>query len=389
MKILVIRFKQIGDVVLTSVLCQTLKASLPNAQVDFLVYDIAAPLFAEQGFVDNVIGIASHVRKSPILFFKQAWRVTRGHYDIVIDATSTARSGLFSWLSPRAEYRIGRARGKWLSPYTHLIAHTEGYKVNQRLEMLKPLIDDGYNLNICSKLLLTVSDNTKSAMRIELEQHGLDLSQPIFVFSVSSRLKHKQWRMDYQAEVAQQCIEKYGAQILLYAGAPHEQEDLLEFIRLVPSRDRIVHGVATPTLKELAALLSFATIFVGNECGPLHIAQALDIPTVAIFSPSSDMAEWAPSNHARFRSVDWHVALKGDEAANLGELRSIASLSPSDSAYQSLYDSITPQLVLTVIDEVISQPQLNRDSESSHSPIPINTETHNRSDEDRHGKSLH
>ncbi len=254
--------------------------------------------------------------------------------------------------------------------------------------MLRPLIEGGYTLKICSKLSLTIGEESKRAMRIELERHGLDLSQLIFVFSVSSRLKHKQWRMDYQAEVAQQCIEQYGAQILLYAGALHEQEDLLEFIHLVPSRDRIVHGVATPTLKELAALLSFATIFVGNECGPLHIAQALDIPTVAIFSPSSDMAEWAPSNHARFRSVDWRVALKDDEAANLGELRSTASLSPSDSAYQSLYDGITPQLVSTVIDEVVSQPQLRLDRELSNASTLINTETHNRSGANLHGKSL-
>ncbi len=78
MKILVIRFKPIGDVVLTSVLCQTLKASFPNAQVDFLVYDIAAPLFEEQGFVDNVIGLASHVRKSPILFLNRRGGLREG-----------------------------------------------------------------------------------------------------------------------------------------------------------------------------------------------------------------------------------------------------------------------------------------------------------------------
>ncbi|MCF2672748.1 glycosyltransferase family 9 protein, partial [Fusobacterium varium] len=39
MKILIIRFKQIGDAVLSSVICNTLKKSFPEAEIDYVVYE--------------------------------------------------------------------------------------------------------------------------------------------------------------------------------------------------------------------------------------------------------------------------------------------------------------------------------------------------------------
>ncbi len=57
MKILVIRFKQIGDAVLSSPICMTLKKTFPNAQIDYVLYEHIAPLFENHNGIDNVIKI--------------------------------------------------------------------------------------------------------------------------------------------------------------------------------------------------------------------------------------------------------------------------------------------------------------------------------------------
>ena len=55
--ILVIRFKRIGDAILSLPLCHSLKLTFPNAKVDFVLYEDAAPLFENHPYIDNVVTI--------------------------------------------------------------------------------------------------------------------------------------------------------------------------------------------------------------------------------------------------------------------------------------------------------------------------------------------
>ena len=50
-------------------------------------------------------------------------------------------------------------------------------------------------------------------------------------------------------------------------------------------------------------------LYVGNDTGPRHIAQALDVPAFAIVSPSSDKWDWVPWDNPRFKAVDSGDAL--------------------------------------------------------------------------------
>jgi heptosyltransferase-2 len=46
-------------------------------------------------------------------------------------------------------------------------------------------------------------------------------------------------------------------------------------------------------LRKLAALISQASVFVGNDSGPRHIAVALETPSVTLFGPEHPF-EWHP-----------------------------------------------------------------------------------------------
>jgi heptosyltransferase-2 len=51
--------------------------------------------------------------------------------------------------------------------------------------------------------------------------------------------------------------------------------------------------IAGPPLRQFAALLEKCSIFLCNDSGPMHIAAALKVPTVAIFGPT-DHVRWRP-----------------------------------------------------------------------------------------------
>ena len=54
-------------------------------------------------------------------------------------------------------------------------------------------------------------------------------------------------------------------------------------------------------MRETGAVLRRCELFVTNDTGPLHLAAALDVPTVAIFGPTDDR-KWRPW-HERSRVV--------------------------------------------------------------------------------------
>lgn len=63
-------------------------------------------------------------------------------------------------------------------------------------------------------------------------------------------------------------------------------------------------NIKTDSIRELATLLSNCDMFFGNEGGPRHIAQSLDIPSFAIFSPSASKKEWLSNACERHQGVE-------------------------------------------------------------------------------------
>ena len=106
--ILVIRFKRIGDAILSLPLCHSLKLTFPNSKVDFVLYEEASPLFEGHPYIDNVITITKKEQKNPFKYIKKIFNVTRKKYDIIIDIMSTPKSELFCMFSRKSAFRIGR-----------------------------------------------------------------------------------------------------------------------------------------------------------------------------------------------------------------------------------------------------------------------------------------
>ena len=84
-KILIVRFKQIGDSLLATPICESLRKTYPDARIDYVVYDHIAPLFEGHPAINNVISITKEERKNPLKYVAKVWKVTRLKYDIIID----------------------------------------------------------------------------------------------------------------------------------------------------------------------------------------------------------------------------------------------------------------------------------------------------------------
>ena len=99
MKILVIRFYHLGDTILTSILCNSLKHSFKDAQVDYLTYAPFGELFEHNASIDTVISISQNERRKPLKYLQTAWKIAANKYDIIIDAQGSSKSGFISLFS--------------------------------------------------------------------------------------------------------------------------------------------------------------------------------------------------------------------------------------------------------------------------------------------------
>ncbi|MCF2626050.1 glycosyltransferase family 9 protein [Fusobacterium perfoetens] len=340
MKILIVRFKQIGDSILASPMCNTLKKSFPDAEVDYVVYEHVAPIFENHKYIDNVISISKAEQKNPFKYLAKVWKVTRKKYDIVIDIMSTPKSEVFTLFSPGAEYRIGRKKKHRGYTYTHKIEEPRDTKdkVDKFLKMLKPL-EEKYDIKYDSNYIITITPEEKEYMKNKMEKAGVDFSKPVVACAINSRVPAKVYPVDNMTKVIKKLLNDLDIQIIFYyspdekAFAKNVHENMLE------NGKRIFSNIETSSIRELGMLLSNCDMFFGNEGGPRHLAQSLDVPSFAIFSPSSSKKEWLSNANDRHQGVEPYDLKENTEGMTRDEV----------------YRLITPEYVVSKVEEMFSK----------------------------------
>jgi len=344
MKILVVRFKQIGDSVLASPICNTLKKTYPESEIDYVVYEHIAPLFENHHAIDNVISITKEEQKNPLKYIAKAWKVTRKKYDIIIDIMSTPKSEVFTLFGRSAEYRIGRYKKKRGYTYTHKIHEPKDAKdkVDKFLKMLDPLVEDGVDIKYDYEYNIEISAEEKNEIKNKMNEAGVDLNRPVIAFAINSRRPEKIWDTEYMKDLIERVLKEKGAQGIFYY-SPAEREFALKLHEELGGRPDIFTNIVTRNIREMAALVSVCDMFIGNEGGPRHIAQGVDTPSVAIFSPSAEKKEWLSNANERHRGIEYLDVLSRSE---------IEAINKEEGSRKKLYDSIGVKDVYNLIEEV-------------------------------------
>lgn len=350
MRILVIRLKHIGDALLSLPVCRSLRKTLPDAGTDYLVYDHIAPLFRHDPAVDNVVTISAEDRHSPRRYLQKMMAIRRRRYDIVIDLLTVPVTAWITRLSG-AGLRIGFDKGKWRSRlYNVRLPYPEtGGSLNAKLVALQGL---PFEVTVDRSFDVVLLDDEVQAMCRRMNDAGMDPDRPAILFSPVSRVSSKTWPDDYFVAMVEHCLENHDVQALMISG-PGEEQVVKALARRVRYADRVFADVETADVRELAALARNCAIFVGNDSGPRHIAEAAGIPTFTIFTPTVLKRAWLPNPGPRHRGVDVLDALDIDEDTWRTEL----SCGGVDVAHW--YRRITPELVIRrlapMLDEVLAE----------------------------------
>jgi predicted lipopolysaccharide heptosyltransferase III len=285
-KILIIKLRYIGDVLLATPTVRAIKAARPDVRVTMMVNRGTEDVLSGNPDMDEIVVLD---KGSLAAQWRHIAQLRRRQFDTVIDLTDGDRSAFLSWISG-APIRIGfndehRWRGRY---YTEVVQPVPGvrHRIDRDLEALKPMSIQAGSKD--PQLWLTPEEEN-SADQL-LDQLGVQRAQSIVILQPGARYWFKAWPPERFAELADQLTSRYGCQVLI--GGSHQDIDLAQQIRqMAKSRPIIMAG--RTTIKQFAAVAKKSGLFVGSDSGAMHIASAVGTPVVALFGPSSPR-EWGP-----------------------------------------------------------------------------------------------
>ncbi|HEU0283098.1 MAG TPA: putative lipopolysaccharide heptosyltransferase III [Gallionella sp.] len=299
-RVLVIKLRHHGDVLLTSPVFSVLKEHAPHLEIDALVYQDTAEMLTFHPAISQVHAIDRKWKSSGFLAQAQAeWKLLSTlrarRYDLIVHLTEHPRG---AWITKLAGAKFGIAKetkGKgrlWKSAFTHLFTTVNRgncrHTVETHLDALRRI---GIHPDEQErKLILVPGQEAEESIEKMLTEHQLEIKNFIHLHP-TSRWFFKCWPIAKMAALISS-LQEQGYRIVITA-APAREELAMTRAILASLRQPVVDLSGQLSLKQLAALSARARLFIGVDSAPMHIAAAMGTPSVALFGPSGDI-EWGP-----------------------------------------------------------------------------------------------
>lgn len=287
-KILCIKPRGIGDIILSTIILDNLKSYFPNAKIDYLVENFAKPSVEYNPLVNKVLTMEK--KEFPL---KAAFKIRKEKYDLILDLWSNPRSAQITFLSG-VKYRVGFAyRGRKYA-YNILAVSGKGehHSAEHNLELLKAI-----EIPIVSKKIhFYVRDKDYKFGKDFIENNFLKDEKIIGIIPAggwqSKRCDKEKW-----VEICKTINDKYSKIKFLILWGPGDEEDANYINKHLPSQT-----VLSPktNLNEMTGLIKNCDLIIANDSGPMHIAAALNIPTLGIFGPTNPKAHGPYSENSGY-----------------------------------------------------------------------------------------
>ena len=299
--LLVVRLSAMGDVIHTLPAAAALRKAFPNITLGWLIEERWVELLCtlryprtgrrspQRPLVDRVhaVNLAEWRRA---LFSFQTWQQMavglsqlRGvKYDAVIDFQGAVRSALLARCS-RAPIVYGSAQPRENAAsmfYTRLLDPDGKHVVEQALDLAGMVIGRATNADNGAKNQAGVEFPVDTDAETKIACLAADIGK-FAILNPGAGWGAKQWPVERYGRVAKMLAQD-GIRSLINHGPGEE-----ELAALVEEASEGAARRFSSSIAELVALTRRASLFIGGDTGPMHLAAALNVPVVAIFGPTN------------------------------------------------------------------------------------------------------
>jgi ADP-heptose:LPS heptosyltransferase len=291
-RILVGLISPIGDTLLATPALAALRQAFPQAEIAALVAPSNAGVLSGNPDVDRLIFAPANGTEPEWQRYLAALRaLRRERFDLIINFSGA--SGLTTrFVHPFTPWMFLDLPRWWILAGGDATLRKRR-AVDQYLRTLSPLVAAPAEPEArVPRIHLTAQDRAQA--RELLREESIPAASPLIVMHLGGDgfNGRKRWAPERFAAVANALIERHGAHVLFLGG----KEDIERSHKAAALVDRNAHVFAgRGSLKVTAALIERATLYIGNDSAPLHIAGAVGTPAIGIFGPS-DWVEFAPAS---------------------------------------------------------------------------------------------
>ena len=335
-KILIIQLRRIGDVIMTTPVIEVLRNNFPEAHIDFLVEKQGAEILANNPYLTT---IHTYDSSRPLQWIS---KIRSLQYDWVLDFLCNPRSAVITALS-KAPVRAGFSYGmrKWAYNYRVPVPRKRQSIIKNKLELL-----EHFNVKLTHHgSAMFLADEEKKYADEFLKKNIVFQGRPIIGIAPGSRRLTRQWPAEYYARLCDTLMSVHNYNILLLWGPG--DEGVVEKIRQSMKDDPIIPPLLS--LRHLGAVTSRCATVIANSNGPMHIAEALHVPTLTIYGPN-DPVSWKAGN------VD-HAFMRAEEVSCIGcsknvcdnDLACMHAITPDmvEQECKKLAERVSPAMVST------------------------------------------
>ncbi|MFQ5952353.1 MAG: glycosyltransferase family 9 protein [Candidatus Omnitrophota bacterium] len=274
-----IQINSIGDVLMSTPAIQSLKDRYGESEIDVLTLKHTGALLANNPSVKRLYRMSLDIL-GPLKERK---------YDLCIDLGGTFESVIWTLLS-RADFTVGPERmlkrgvfssgtGKF---YDLSVTINEKHITKRCLEIVRSI---GCGIpEIREKLF--VSEQERSEGEAFLETSGLK-GKSFAVLHPGTKWPPKRWPEENFAGLVKMLFDRKNI-IPVLVGSPGD----INMLKRIQEKSGVKESVLAPNLGlgALASVIDKASVFIGNDSGPSHIAAAMNTPLVVLFGPTDPEA---------------------------------------------------------------------------------------------------
>ena len=278
----------IGDIVMATPVLADLRKAFPDAEITAMCMHPFAHILDRDPAVNEVFcfkKVRGTVRRDVKRDITK--KLVRGKYDLGILLTNSFSS---AWWFRQAgiKRRIGFS-GNLRSPLlTDALPFPENRKGQHLVKTYKALLAPLGIEESDTPPKLYVDESEKQEARALLQKFGIEEGETIVGINPCAAFgSAKCWLPERFREVALRLSKEKKARVLFFGAG-----DCIDLVKSICAGlpPEVVNLAGMTSVRELMAITSLCSLFITNDSGPMHIADALEIPLVAIFGSTSDVA---------------------------------------------------------------------------------------------------
>jgi ADP-heptose:LPS heptosyltransferase len=286
-RILFLRFDVLGDMILSIPVFKTMRAVLPNAEIDVLCSQKNCILLQETTLADHLY----IYKKNPLRMLTLIWRIRKKKYDLIINLVTRASFtfGIVARLGGPYALRLAADQEQYSYLYNHIVdlpPKSEIHMLKRKFLLCAEIIKDQIRHTDIPWVDFgtAVKHRAGQIYRQVLLDLNIDTEKvKVAAINLSAGLARREWPLEENVRFLKQAINKYQDKITVWVVftnpvKPHEATELVSLV----NNPRIRAIPAQSDFRVIIEFLHLVTVLVTPDTSIMHAASATGTPVLAL-----------------------------------------------------------------------------------------------------------